>query len=171
VTDADRIAAYVQRRRIEIAHHEAGHAVAAVLCGGTVHHLKLAVDLSDAGLLDPDRELIGVTRLTSASRDAPFVSFAGPWAQWRHGTETGSDDYDTDLSDWLHLDDEITGRDDPHGDYTAMDFDNLSDELIDVWTRELERLWPMIAAVAALALDGQPVNTAVIELLGERLGL
>jgi hypothetical protein len=35
VTD-DELAAYVQRRRIETAYHEAGHTVAAVMCGGTV---------------------------------------------------------------------------------------------------------------------------------------
>jgi hypothetical protein len=38
VTD-DELAAYVQRRRIETAYYEAGHTVAAVMCGGTVHHL------------------------------------------------------------------------------------------------------------------------------------
>jgi hypothetical protein len=53
-------------------------------------------------------------------------------------------------------------RDDPHGDYTAMDYDNLSDVQIDVWTRELERLWPVIAGVVNLALAGEPVDTETI---------
>lgn len=160
ISDAE-LAEYEKRRRIETAYHEAGHAVAAVLRGGTVQHLKLAAGLSDGGLLDADLESIGVTRHTSASWDVPFISFAGPWAQWRHGTETGHEEYHMDLSEWLDLSESLD-LDDPHGDYALMDYDNLTGAQIDVWIRELDRLWPVIAAVAALALAGEPVDTAII---------
>jgi hypothetical protein len=156
------LAAFLERIRFRTAHHEAGHAVAAVMRGGDVHHLKLG-DPTDAGLLDVDRESIGVTRNTSDSWNVPFVAFAGPWAQWRHRKETGeTEDWDL-VWDWLDA-----GSDngwDPLGDYTLMDYDNLTEAQIALWIEELEPHWPAIVAVAAIALAGDPVNTEVVEAL------
>jgi hypothetical protein len=119
------------------AHHEAGHAVAAVLRGGEVLHV-LVGDPTDEGLIDAEREWKGVVRHRSMSWDVPFIAFAGPWAQWRIGTETGYDTgYDTD---------EFWTR-------------------VDIWAGELEHVWPAIRAVAALALSGDPVDTGVIQVI------
>ncbi|MGO9350786.1 MAG: hypothetical protein ACLP3C_08120 [Mycobacterium sp.] len=156
----DELAAYLQRIRFRTAHHEAGHAVAAVMRGGVVHHLKLG-DPTDAGLLDAERESIGVTRQTSDSWNVPFMAFAGPWAEWRLGTETGeTKDWDL-VWDWLDADSD-NGRD-ALGDYTLMDYDNLTEAQIAIWTDELERHWPAIVAVAAVAFADYPVNTEVIQ--------
>jgi hypothetical protein len=157
----DELAAFLERIRFRTAHHEAGHAVAGVMRGGDVHHLKLG-DPTDAGLLDVDRESIGVTRHTSDSWNVPFVAFAGPWAQWRHGKETGeTEDWDL-VWDWLDCDADNVGGD-PLGDYTLMDYDNLTEAQIALWIEELEPHWPAIVAVAAVAFADYPVNTEVIQ--------
>lgn len=157
---------YLAHRRIATAHHEAGHAVAAVLRGGDVHHLKLG-DPTDAGLLDADRELVGAARVTLDPGDVPFMAFAGPWAEWRLGTETG-ETADWDLVwDWLDCD-SAGMMCDPLSDYSLMDYDNLTEAQIALWVKELGPQWPAIVAVAAVALAGDPVNTEVVKALIER---
>jgi hypothetical protein len=157
-------AAYLERIRFRTAHHEAGHAVAAVLRGGDVQHLKIG-DPTDAGLLDADRGLVGVTRQTSEPCNVPFMAFAGPWAEWRLGTETG-DNEGWDLVCWLDCD-AAGNMGDPLSDYTLMDYDNLTEDQIALWVKELRPHWPAIVAVAAVALAGDPVNTEVVKALIE----
>jgi hypothetical protein len=171
VTGAD-LAEFLAGKRVVTAHHEAGHAVAAVLRGGVVEHIALG-DPTDDGLLDVDREMVGRTRHTSARDAWSFIAFAGPWAQWRIETERGDAD-DMDLWDWLDTDALNQGEqlDDPFGDYALMGYDDeygLPDaSLIDAWTRDIDPQWPAIVAVAAVALAGNPVNTEVIAAIIER---
>jgi hypothetical protein len=163
------LAEFLAAKRLVNAHHEAGHAVAAVLRGGVVEHIALG-DPTDDGLLDAHRELVGRTRHTSAPADWPFIAFAGPWAEWRIETERGDAD-GMDLWDWLDTDWLNQCDDDPFSDYALIGYDDedgLSDASLDVWTREIEPHWPAIAAVAAAALAGNPVNTAVIAAIIER---
>lgn len=67
-----------EHRRIEVAVHEAGHAVAAVLAGGVIDYVRL---------LD-DPETPGVCVHSGVSEhDERGVGYAGPWceARWIHG--------------------------------------------------------------------------------------
>lgn len=156
----DELAAVLKRQRLIDAHHEAGHAVAAVMRGGVVHHIKLG-DSTDAGLIDPDRESVGVTRHTSTRNNQPFVAFAGPWAEWRVRSQLGEAE-EMDLWEWLDTDRFVNDFGDPYGDYAMMDYHSLSAAQIEVWVDELERHWPAIVAVAALAVAGAPVDTEVV---------
>jgi hypothetical protein len=160
LTEAE-VVEVLARSRVVVAHHEAAHAVAAVLRGGEVLHVVVG-DPTDAGLVDVERELMGRARHRSAPWDVPLVAFAGPWAEWRIRTETG-DAEDLDLYEWLDCD-EFNNGGDPLGDYALMGYD--TDEFwtrIDIWTEELERYWSAIVAVADLALAGDPVNSEVIK--------
>jgi hypothetical protein len=69
--------AWLEAKRHVTAHHRAGHAVAAVLVGGEVEHVRLVGDL------DADRW--GNTRSTMMPRvdTRAFATFAGPWADAR----------------------------------------------------------------------------------------
>jgi hypothetical protein len=67
-----------------------------------------------------------------------------------------------DLYQWLDAD-SCDGSDDPLGDYALMNYDKLTGAQIEVWIDELERHWPAIGAVAAVALAGDPVNTELVK--------
>lgn len=60
------------------AHHEAGHAVAAVLRGGTL----VSITVSDDGET-------GFTRHRSGVFDAGFIAYAGQWAEATYGARAG----------------------------------------------------------------------------------
>ncbi len=70
----EKIIAEEQQRIATLAHHEAGHAVAAVVLGGQLRDVTIS---GDAGrtTVEPDTFPRG--------REAP-IAYAGPWAQARH---------------------------------------------------------------------------------------
>jgi hypothetical protein len=158
------VAKFIAAKRIINAHHEAGHAVAAVLRGGDVIHIALG-DPTDDGLIDAEREMVARTRHASARPDWPFIAFAGLWAQWRIETERG-DAEDLDLDEWLDTDRNCQlGEPDPFGDYAMMGYDDddgIPVARIEGWQREIEPHWSAIVAVAAEVLAGHPVSTDTI---------
>ncbi len=76
-------AAIIANAETRIAHHEAGHAVAAVARGGELLSITLGKVDWDG---DPELDEPGGCRHISDPRNAPFVTFAGPWAEARWQT-------------------------------------------------------------------------------------
>jgi hypothetical protein len=70
-----------ERRRIELAFHEAGHAVAAVALGGVIHSAVVA-----SGRVSGVQGLTTMHEMPIGERAAE-IAFSGPWAQarWRAG--------------------------------------------------------------------------------------
>ena len=151
-----------------LAHHEAGHAVAAVARGGFVDRVHLGhVDWStnDASGDEP-----GETHHWTSPVNAPFVTFAGPWAtaMWMVEHDPDVDDVDEAL--------EYAWNDSSDGD--SEKYEARVDALVDAaaalgfpigrlhhsweygWAEELEALWPAVCDVAALLIDGQAVTHA-----------
>ncbi len=151
--------------------HEAGHAVAVALRGGST--------LTSVSLGAVHGE--GLTEHRSKGCDSPFIAWAGAWAearcQWPAGVPLdGETDYGT-LSDCI-LGVLLAQPDDlgvvqehwraqrecalPLPASEAV----VPDEVI--WTLEMERVLPVVAEVAARLLGGQPVtHGAVVEMLGD----
>jgi len=82
-----------------IAHHEAGHAVAAVARGGRL----IGVWVNDIDWtvlpLDADIGKGGTATCTAAFEDQPFAYYAGPWAEamWTCQNDPDVDDFDEAL--------------------------------------------------------------------------
>ncbi|PJE01734.1 hypothetical protein [Mycobacterium sp.] len=152
------------------AHHEAGHAVAAVARGGRLISVHLGhVDWSTE---DGSGDQPGETQHLTHRQNAPFVTFAGPWAQamWTVDHDTDVDDVDEALEyAWFDNDD---------GDNTK--YTDLTRQLEDVagliglplagarpweygWTLELEQLWRAICEVAELLIDDRNPTHADVE--------
>jgi hypothetical protein len=90
--DPARVAAVEARARSRQAHHEAGHAVAAVARGGKLIAVWLGtVDWSK----DSSADTPGGTRHRTPSAGQPFVTFAGPWAgaMWTVEHDDDVDDF------------------------------------------------------------------------------
>jgi excisionase family DNA binding protein len=155
-----------------VAHHEAGHAVAAVMRGGGE-----LVSIT----IEPTDEYAGhtQTRLKPWSDDAAFVTYAGPWAearfQWPLPTLHGDDDDGCTFEDYIiaaflnNIDgDGKQYRDDL--DRERQGYGKHYDRLVNVarreqfWsTRELEGVWPVMQSVAALLLAGDTVDHDVVD--------
>ena len=154
------------------AHHEAGHAVAAVSRGGS----RLT-----AVTLDPDRHGEGLTRSRHKPVDDAFITYAGPWAEARHAwhqdLQTGAADQDFDFGDYLFAviidqpDDAavILAAEREEEKFRALlhpeDRERVTPQRV-VWGQELEQKWPVIQAVAARLLEGRTVtHDAVLALV------
>lgn len=152
---------------IRHAHHEAGHAVAAVHRGGYVQEVRLAGD-------GPDD--IGFVKHWSSPANAPFVTFAGPWAEARWEVMT---DPDTDMENAL----DIAWDENSDGDtmkYTdiiaqlqesadALGLGPIGAAWENDWCDELEEdLWLWIRSVAADLLSGVTVDHERIVAAKER---
>src|SRR5690242_3563390 len=87
------VAAVSAEAEARTAHHEAGHAVAAVARGGTLHSIDLGyVDwFSD----DTSRDRPATTHHSSEKWNYPFITFAGPWAEamWTVENDSEVDDF------------------------------------------------------------------------------
>ena len=148
-------------------HHEAGHAVAAVMRG---HELR-------ALTVEATEEFRGFTGYRGRPVDDAFIGWAGPWAQgralWRG--DAGGDSLTLDAVDeeGIEFRDYIsaaflTGGD---GDLHAVDryVDELSGLGLDLpspeatWCRELELVWPVILGVAARLLHGESITHQMVE--------
>ncbi|SKE15021.1 DNA binding domain, excisionase family [Mycobacteroides abscessus subsp. abscessus] len=151
---------------IRHAHHEAGHAVAAVHRGGFVQEVQLAGD-------DPDD--IGYVKHWSSPANAPFVTFAGPWAEAKWDTMTEPDttmDEALDLA-WAENCDGDTDKYNALVDQLQAAADELGLGPIGAawetdWQDELDELWPWIRCVAAELLDGVVVDHERIVAAKER---
>jgi hypothetical protein len=152
------------------AHHEAGHAVAAVVRGGKLVH----VHMESARQWDGRTEgIAGVTRHMSHRNNQPFVIFAGVWAdaKWQVSNEPDIDgDEPLDVMNeylWPELN-FAQGDDGWEYESRVLEFESLSAELgfsnniprsweFD-WANELNDLWPAICAVATMILEGMVVD-------------
>lgn len=142
------------------AHHEAGHAVAAVHRGGWVQEIHLAGD-------DPADQ--GYVAHSSSPAAQPFVTFAGPWSEARWDVMAGEAD---DMDEALYL------AWDENSDGDGAKYNGLIDQLQATadqlglgavgcawendWAEELDELWPWIRCVAAQLLDGVVMDHAAI---------
>jgi hypothetical protein len=166
-TRAERIAEVARNSLVRHAHHEAGHAVAAVARGGELVSVWLGEvsDWSDPG----SNETTGGTRHQTDWLDQPFVTFAGVWAEATWNAANDPDLADTDF-------DEVLGfawNDNSEGDAAKYD-DRLAmlraaaksfgfGEFIGTiweygWADELTELWPAITEVAQCLINREPVK-------------
>ena len=92
--DSEVVAAVSASATAKTAHHEAGHAVAAVARGGTL--IKVHLGKVDWTTRDDSRDKPGETHHDTTSANEPFVTFAGPWAQamWMVEHRDGVDEQD-----------------------------------------------------------------------------
>ncbi|MGV9861890.1 hypothetical protein [Rhodococcus koreensis] len=158
-----------------VAHHEAGHACAAILRGGasitSIH-------------LDPVRPGYGMTHMRAkAYADGGFIAWAGCWAEARY--RWGDRPLDQDDDDGLEFVDHVQGvlLEQP-GDRADVieqeeNFARLAamapgDEIdvraatiatYQVWHIELEQAWPAMQRVAELLLAGATVTDAQVRAL------
>ena len=150
------------------AHHEAGHAVAAVARGGELVDVFLGT--TDWSTFDSTADTPGGTVHRAAWAAQPFVTFAGPWAEARWTVEN-----DPDVAG-IHEALEFAWSDNADGDTAKYEsrVEMLSGVAVQlgfgpvgrVWELEcaddLELLWPAICKVAAVLIDGQPVTHDIV---------
>jgi hypothetical protein len=146
------------------AHHEAGHAVAALMRGAGE---LLSITIKASG------DAAGRTVTRHKVFDAAFVTFAGPWAearaQWPLPTLDGEDDMGCAFGDylttawWANVD----GDGDTYEDNLAAEVAMYGGQwpaIMDPrkreegWAIELEDSWPVIQAIADLLLRGECVD-------------
>jgi hypothetical protein len=163
--------AYAEEILHTTAHHEAGHAVAALMRGGGECH----------GItLEPTGTHWGMTRTRTKMfvDDAAFSTYAGPWAdaraQWPAGLPI--DEHDDDGGYWFH--ERVTETFEDNGDDDLENYEPawendpvqqairsgkltlpegcppMTQEWYEAkWSRELEDVWPVIQALATRLLD------------------
>lgn len=148
------------------AHHEAGHAVAAVLRGGS--------SLTSVTLSEAHGE--GITWGRHKPADSSFFAYAGPWAEARYAWPADVP-LDGEDAEWLTFEDYVTGvilhqpsdaaavaaHDQQVMDLRAQGLDVPA--AYTVWHDELERVWPAVQQVAAWLLDGRTVTDADVRAL------
>lgn len=149
--------AHLQRETA--AFHEAGHAVAAVMRGGST---LLSVTLSTG------THGAGITWVRHKVWDLAFLTFAGPWAEARYEWAKIHDDLAVDdistsdhecevFEDWVcgvflsQPDDMRTYREAGAGDVIREG----------IWHRELEAVWPAVVRVAERLLAGDVTHDEV----------
>lgn len=161
------------RLRPVAAHHEAGHAVAAVMRGG--YFTQCTVDPPETHVLAWDR---------------PFCFFAGMWAQARYSWAQRDDDdddpgddestsfeayltavyagnLDGDVAELELCDAEDEWRAEEIAEAAGVTVDDVRDRRERAWVRDLERVWPAIQRVAGMLLAGQAVTPEVVaDILG-----
>ncbi len=160
----DRIAAIGAQSDSQHAHHEAGHAVAAVYRGGTLEEIVLGT--ADWTRVDDGADTPGWTKHITLPNHRPFVTFAGPWAEAMWMLENGNDDADFNDTFSVAWDDNTDGDTTKYEgivDQLEQDSRNLGlgpvgrDWEAD-WMNELEILWPVIREVADALLRGEVIS-------------
>jgi hypothetical protein len=143
------------------AHHEAGHAVAALMRGGGE-----LVSVT----IEPTAEYAGHTGLRSKPFDIAFVTYAGPWAearaQWPAEVPLDAEDGDGCVFDdyilaawWANA----TGDLAEYKRRCEADAELLGDHAHllhlreETWCRELDDRWPAIQQIAKLLMS-RPVD-------------
>lgn len=152
------------------AHHEAGHAVASVMRGGSSFR---SVDLSNAD------DGHGLTLHRCKPTDGPFIAYAGPWAEARYLWPAdvpldGEDEEGTTFDE--HVTGVLLGQPD---DAAALAADDervqqlrafgVEVDPYAVWHMELERVWPAVQSVAAQLLSGDVLTDADVRQTVARL--
>ncbi|WP_131811670.1 hypothetical protein [Mycolicibacterium peregrinum] len=143
-----------------ITHHEAGHAVAALMT--VVGDLDGPVSAWNvAGRGTGNAKITGW--VTSEPAQAAFVFYAGPWAearvQWQQPTLEDLDDIDANGRSFRETVTaaflEGVGGTSDLAFYTEMArIDSSIPEREPDWSRELERAWPVIGTLAKELRDG-----------------
>ncbi len=146
------------------AHHESGHAVAAVMRGGTFSNITI----------EPEGNRFGYIETQVKSYHAAFVAYAGPWAEaraeWTKPLD-GEDDDGSTFDDYLAR---AFGRN-AGGDLREYLRCSLADAAVygDVntwltfaserrWGSELEAKWPVIRQVAELLTSGADLTAEMV---------
>jgi hypothetical protein len=167
-----------EERRVT-AHHEAGHAIAALMRGGgEVTSITI----------DPTADYMGCAGVRSKSFDTPFIIFAGPWAearcQWTGDTLDGLDDDGCEFIDHVTAafmsnsdgDGTVYGEALEHDVYElARRSGFLAEGGMEVdretaWSEELERMWPVVQLLAERLLIGAVSGQEAADLVDEGLG-
>lgn len=137
------------------AHHEAGHACAAIARGGTITSCTIAGGHGG-----------GHTQTQYRAWDGDLITWAGPWAAARLLVGPRRDapwqfDGECDLE---------LARDFEQGTdrvelqrLLGVPHDELPLDLLRAWDQQLEPLWPAITAVAQLLLAGVEVTCGHVE--------
>lgn len=156
-----------------VAHHEAGHAVAATMRG----------DGAFTGLdLEATRERDAITYTRTKPCDVPFVAYAGPWAEaratWGDRPLDGQDDDGATFPDYIAAAFLMGGHDDledmkrhdllpadpPDGWTGGLDaWRKVPQTRERLWGEELEYAWPTIRAVAAHIMRHRALAPADLE--------
>lgn len=171
-------AAMIAASNATTAHHEAGHAVAAVYRGGRL--VKIVMTEADPTSVDWDAEWAGYTRHRTPRVHHPFTTFAGPWAEakWESETDSGvscfgeafdiawENSYDGDGYYYASLIEPVweAARRAGLGHRVGADWEIN-------WQDELELLWPAIRAVAEMLLAGETVTHDAVAAAIAALGL
>jgi len=145
-----------EARRIA-AIHEAGHAVAACMRGGSsLRSVRLG-----------DVPGTGITYHRSKPCDEPFIAWAGCWAEAR--LAWGDLPYDATDDEGYEWCDHLTGVFLNQPDHIPR-IDQLGPGTENCWCREVDVAWPVVQTVAERLLAGAWVNhDLVVELLDRRL--
>ncbi|OMC44100.1 hypothetical protein A5745_16830 [Mycobacterium sp. IS-2888] len=144
------------------AHHEAGHAVAAVARGQKLLQVFLG---------DFDNDPSGATVHESDLLTQPFITFAGPWAEAMWMVE--NDDHVDDISEAL----EYAWSENTEGDadkyHAIVNMLEIAAACFGLgrigptweidWHDELTELWPVIKDVAALLIKRAEVTHEIVE--------
>lgn len=170
-SDPDWVAVAKAQSDASLAHHEAGHAVAVIVRGGTLKDVWLGT--ADWSTDDTSADTPGGTRHQTAWEAQPFVTFAGPWAEAMWKVE--HDDYIDDLWEALEYawQDNSDGDSDKYEDRVGLlsaaaaqyGFGTIGRQWEVEWADELEPLWHIVCQVAALLIDNQPVTHDVVQSL------
>lgn len=156
--------AFLTRQRYQTAHHEAGHAVAAVARGGTFDGLTIEATTTRDGRV----------HVTYERRHHDFVTFAGPWADarvdWGDRPPNGVDADGSTFHDYLraslrvNADDlrlYVPSRNLPTELFEADSFGGDAPEIPlardESWYAELESYWPTMQLMADMVLRGEHV--------------
>ncbi|MCZ0731865.1 hypothetical protein [Mycolicibacterium iranicum] len=164
ITDEATVAKVAAQATARHAHHEAGHAVAAVYRGSRL--VRVFLGTADWSTFDMSGDTPGGTEHISRREQQPFITFAGPWAEAKWTTETDDDVDDMDDAlEFAWLDnadgdaDKYAGRVQELDDAAAhLGFHFVGRSWEFDWSDELEELWPAICEVAALLIDGKTVT-------------
>lgn len=161
--DPDLIIAIAKAANERTAYHEAGHAVATVSRGGRLDRVTLG--FADWTTDDDSNDTPGTTEHTTTARDAPFVTFAGPWASamWRMHVDGDDKEEGLDFPTALEYawDDSADGdgakyetvvaRLSAHSEKLGLPL-GLERPWEQWWLDELDALWPAVREVAATVL-------------------
>jgi hypothetical protein len=180
VPDEARRAEIIRRANERTAHHEAGHAVAAVARGGRL--IEVSLGQFDWAASDLSNDQTAFVRHETTQRNQPFATFAGPWATALWMTENDPDVPDLDEA----LD--YAWGDSSDGDQAK--YENIVGQLEGVaamlglvgsyggeavgrawendWRDELEQLWPAVREIAAMLVDGTEVTHDLVVAAVER---
>ncbi len=144
-----------------IAHHEAGHAVAAVFVGGTLKDVWLGA--TDWSTDDTSADTPGGTRHNTQWELQPFVTFAGPWAEamWTLEHNDDIDDFYEALEyAWQDNSDGDAAKYESRVDELAVRFksDSIARAWELDWLDDLKDLRSAVREVAEMLIEGQPVT-------------